>query len=426
MTVSGVRDPFGHPLRSGSGRLRDSLLESRHISPVTLGAAVASFAQGKIEGFCGPFELGAPDDLEKVVVDFIRGARKSLDVAVQELDSEPIAQALLDAALRGVDICMFIEQDYLRAAKPPRVTAKPGQTLRAAQLDVQWQERRRAGMSRTNRDILAALLRCGVDIKADLNSKIFHQKFIVRDYRNGKSSGAAGLLSGSANFTHTDMHQNLNHVVLFHDYRVARAYAGEFAELMGGTFGVLRLRDDDAPRTVNIKGVPVRILFAPDDFPELEIVKQMLKARSRLDFAVFTFAVSSGIDDALQMLHLAGIDIQGVLDAGQGAQDWACTPWLHEAGIEVFLSDGTKLQGLRKLHHKLMVIDDDIVIAGSMNYTQPANEYNDENIFVIGNPYDLPKREGGPVDHAECKAIASFFRNEIERIVANSTRFAPE
>ena len=335
---------------------------------------MASFAQGKIEAFCGPFELGAPDDLDKVVVGFIRGARKILDVAVQELDTEPIAQALLDAALRGIDICMFLEQDYLRAAKPPRVTPRHGETARAAQLAVQWEERRRPSTSRTNRDILAALLRCGVDIKADLNSRIFHQKFIVRDYRRGKALGAAGLLTGSANFTHTDMHQNLNHVVLFHDYRVARAYAIEFAELMRGTFGALRLREDQAPRTVNIKGVPVRVLFAPDDYPELEIVKQMLKARSRLDFAVFTFAVSSGIDDALQMLHLAGIDIQGVLDAAQGGHDWACTPWLHEAGIEVFLSDGSKLRGLRELHHKLMVIDDDIVIAGSMNYTQPANE----------------------------------------------------
>lgn len=386
---------------------------------------MATFAQGKIEAYCGPAELGAPDELERVVIEFIRGARKTLDIAVQELDSEPIAQALLDAALRGIDIRMFLEQDYLRAAAPPKVSAQDGQTRRQAELAAQWDERRRPASLRTNRDILAALLRCGVDIKADLNPRIFHQKFIVRDYRGGKSLGRAALLTGSANFTATDMHQNLNHLIVFHDYRVARAYAGEFAELMGGTFGALRLREEDLPRTINIKGVPVRVLFAPDDHPELEIVKQMLKARSRLDFAVFTFAVSSGIDDALLMLHLAGIDIQGALDAGQGAQDWAASHWLHEAGIEVFVPDKGQLPGLRKLHHKLMVIDDDIVVAGSMNYTGPANDYNDENIFVLGNPYDLPKSEGGPVDHTECKAIATFFRNEIERVVAKSRRFVP-
>lgn len=386
---------------------------------------MAIFAQGKIEAYCGPTELGAPDDLERVIVEFIRAAKKTLDIAVQELDSEPVAQALLDAALKGIDIRMFLEQDYLRAAVPPKVSPQDGQTQRQAELAAQWDERRRPASLRTNRDILAALLRCGVDIKADLNPQIFHQKFIVRDYRGEKSLGKAALLTGSANFTATDTHQNLNHVIVFHDTRVARAYASEFAELMGGTFGALRLREEELPKTINVKGVPVRVLFAPDDHPELEIVKQMLKARSRLDFAVFTFAVSSGIDDALQMLHLAGIDIQGVLDAGQGAQDWAASHWLHEAGIEVFVSDKNLLPGLRKLHHKLMVIDDDIVIAGSMNYTGPANDYNDENIFVLGNPYDLPKSEGGPVDHVECKAIATFFRNEIERIVAKSSRFVP-
>jgi len=46
------------------------------------------FADGEIEAYLGPPGLGAADDLEAVIVDFIAGARKKLDVAVQELDSE--------------------------------------------------------------------------------------------------------------------------------------------------------------------------------------------------------------------------------------------------------------------------------------------------------------------------------------------------
>jgi phosphatidylserine/phosphatidylglycerophosphate/cardiolipin synthase-like enzyme len=74
-----------------------------------------------------------------------------------------------------------------------------------------------------------------------------------------------------------------------------------------------------------------------------------------------------------------------------------------------------------------MVIDDAVVVAGSFNYTGPANEYNDENIFVIGSPYaDLPEREGGPTDLAECAIITSFFRAEIDRIITDlSEPFAP-
>jgi len=39
-----------------------------------------------------------------------------------------------------------------------------------------------------------------------------------------------------------------------------------------------------------------------------------------------------------------------------------------------------------------MVIDEPIVAAGSLNDTQPANEYNDENIFVMGSTHKKSKR----------------------------------
>ena len=60
---------------------------------------VAEFAGGEIELYAGPKELGAPYDLEQVIVEFIARAKDSLAVAVQELDSMPIAQAILDAGV---------------------------------------------------------------------------------------------------------------------------------------------------------------------------------------------------------------------------------------------------------------------------------------------------------------------------------------
>ena len=60
------------------------------------------FVGGRIKGYCGPKELGAPDELEGVIVDFIGRATATIDVAVQELDSEPIADALIDRRLAGL------------------------------------------------------------------------------------------------------------------------------------------------------------------------------------------------------------------------------------------------------------------------------------------------------------------------------------
>ena len=378
---------------------------------------MTKFADGKIEAFAGPDELGASDNLEDVIIDFIDGAKKTLFIAVQELDSEPVAQAIINAKWRGVDVRMILEQDYLASDKTPKANPKEGETLAEAAIRVQWNEYRRPEKVKTNRDILSALLRNAIDVKADYNPKIFHQKFVIRDYE-GKKRSTSALLTGSTNFTYTGTHKNYNHIVIFHDHRICKPYLLEFDEIRSGNFGALNLRKNNIPKTYNLNDVPVRILFAPDDSPELEIVKQMLKCRHRLDFSIFTFSASSGIDDAMAILRAAGREVQGVFDPGQGKMDWAATHWLHNEGIIVYFP--RKEPGFGKLHHKLMVIDEDIVVGGSFNYTAPANDYNDENIFVIGSPFDLPASKGGPVDHAECAKIAAFFRSAINQIVAKS------
>jgi phosphatidylserine/phosphatidylglycerophosphate/cardiolipin synthase-like enzyme len=60
-----------------------------------------------------------------------------------------------------------------------------------------------------------------------------------------------------------------------------------------------------------------------------------------------------------------------------------------------------------------MVIDDRIIVAGSFNYTQPANDYNDENLFVIGSPHR--EVEGIEVEADPVKDVAVHVRKEIKR-----------
>jgi phosphatidylserine/phosphatidylglycerophosphate/cardiolipin synthase-like enzyme len=384
---------------------------------------VATFADGKIEAYAGPAELGAADNLEHVIVDFIAGAKKSLDIAIQEIDSRTIAQAILDARWRGVRVQMFIEQDYIRTdlvgtpPKPP--TPEAGETPAQALERVQWL--RDDTELAINRQILAALLRSDVEIKGDYNPKIFHQKFILRDY-DGSAMPTSALLTGSANFTTTDTHKNLNNVVIFRNAHVCRQYLTEVAQLKAGSFG--RRMHGAKPATYDLGGVPVRVLFAPDHTPELEIVKQILKGSAECYFAIFTFAGSSGIDDALLAMAGGGMKVYGVLDRGQAAQQWAAPKWLKHANIKLFLpKKAGAFAGLRKLHHKLMVIDERIVVAGSYNYTEPANLYNDENIFVMGSTH--AEVAGVDVEVSPTRQLARFFKSEIERIIALSDPYTP-
>jgi phosphatidylserine/phosphatidylglycerophosphate/cardiolipin synthase-like enzyme len=156
----------------------------------------------------------------------------------------------------------------------------------------------------------------------------------------------------------------------------------------------------------------------------LEIMKQMLKGTREIYFAIFTFAGSSGIDDAMLALARSGMTIKGVLDPAQANHDWAAPAWLVHDNIDLYVPQRTGIfADLRKLHHKLMVIDEQIVIAGSFNYTAPANEYNDENIFVLGSVHT--EVEGIPVAANPCRDLAVHMKTEITRIIANSHPYSP-
>jgi hypothetical protein len=59
-------------------------------------------------------------------------------------------------------------------------------------------------------------------------------------------------------------------------------------------------------------------------------------AATIVDFAMFTFAQSSGIDDTMIRLAPALTRLRGVLDRGQGTQDWAATVPLAHAGVDLY------------------------------------------------------------------------------------------
>ena len=345
---------------------------------------------GNIEIYMGPHQVGAKDDLLGTIVSFIDNAKKRLFIAVQELDSEPIAKAIVRARQRKVLVKLVLEADYLRAK-------------RAHKDPFNKQDK---GEHETNRFLHDAILRANIKVNSDFNPHIFHQKFIVRD---GES-----VLTGSTNFTKTGVSVNLNHIVIIHDKRIAKIYEREFSEIQQGHFGKLNEGHDRSPAEIPVSGVRVKSLFAPDHNPEMEIMKQIAKANSRIDFAIFTFAASSGIDDQLVFARNAGLPVRGAFFASQANQKWSAKKILQNAQAEIYLVPRKNLPepAPRKLHHKLMVIDEQLIIAGSFNYTGPANYVNDENILILG---DLDETKQASIKKQ--KELAKYALDEINWIV---------
>ncbi|KAA3621018.1 MAG: phospholipase [Bacteroidetes bacterium] len=343
---------------------------------------------GNIEFYMGPDNVNGPDNLQKTIINFIEGATDRLDIAIQELDNREIAKAIIKAKQNGIKVRIVLEADYLLAKS---ISSEPFTAK---------------GPHERNRELHNAILRSKIKVNSDFNPKIFHQKFIIRDN--------SSILTGSTNFTDTGTNQNLNHVVIIHDKEIAKIYTKEYKEIQQGHFGKLNEGHDPKPNEIMVSNVRVKPLFAPDHNPEMEIMKQIAKAKKRVDFSIFTFAESSGIDDQMVFARNAGIDVKGSLYKSAANQKWSAKETLRNGNVEIFLVPKSGLQKPRprKLHHKLMVIDEQLVIAGSFNYTGPANLLNDENILIIG---DLDSVDQDSINKQ--KKIAEFALTEMNRII---------
>jgi len=77
----------------------------------------------------------------------------------------------------------------------------------------------------------------------------------------------------------------------------------------------------------------------------------------------------------------SGIDVAGVFETVGSETDAAELNTLYCANIPV-LQDGNS----SFMHHKVIIVDESLVITGSMNFSTSAETRNDENIILIDNP----------------------------------------
>ncbi len=90
---------------------------------------------------------------------------------------------------------------------------------------------------------------------------------------------------------------------------------------------------------------------------------------------------SAPIAKALVDAHKRGVDIKVILDKSQRTQKYSSADFVQHAGIPTFIDAKHAIA-----HDKIMVIDGEVVITGSFNFTKNAEENNAENLLVIRSP----------------------------------------
>lgn len=290
---------------------------------------------------------GGPDE---ILAAAIGRARLTVDIAAYDLNLWSVRDALLDAHRRGVAVRMVAESDNL------------------------------------DRPEIEALVQAGIPVLGDRREGLMHHKFVVIDRLE--------VWTGSMNFTINGAYRNDNNLVRVRSSRLAQDYLTEFEEMFThDRFGPASLPDTPLPSVV-VDGVQIDVLFSPDDGAASQLVALVNGAQESVYFMAYSFTAD---DIALAMLGRAraGVTVSGVFETSQFASNQGTEYGnLRAAGLDVHLDENP-----RNMHHKVIVIDERIVVMGSYNFSASAETRNDENVLVIHSP-----------------EIAALYVNEFTRV----------
>lgn len=225
---------------------------------------------------------------------------------------------------------------------------------------------------------------------------IMHNKFLVID-ADAENPNQPIVWTGSVNWTSDQLNgPDLNNVLVIQDQSLARAYKIEFEEMYGGSgpfpdktksrTGPEKM--DNTPHHFLIGGRKVRSYFSPSDKVNQQIIDVIGSTQFDIEFAsmlITRFDILNAIEAKAQK---QGYEIFGITH-DSAASDPA--PYIWFKMRQILTSDHMKshngLKGI--MHHKFLVVDatksssDPQVLTGSHNWTNSADQRNDENTLII-------------------------------------------
>ncbi|MBK9209249.1 MAG: hypothetical protein IPL71_13460 [Anaerolineales bacterium] len=311
--------------------------------------------------FTDPLVTNNPNVIEGSVaaklIEFINNAQTSIHIASFEFNLTPVAEALIAAKNRGVDVKWLTDNKYgLEFDREPE------------------------------RGQFALLTAAGIEVKDDAGrSALMHNKFWIFDQQI--------TWTGSTNITVNGVYKQNNNVLVIHSPEIAFIYEREFQEMWSGQFG------PRAPSTMSnqwaiLDGTPIQVVFSAEDHALSNIIALVNDAKISVRFLAFSFT-DYPLAQAMIDRSKAGVDVKGVFETtgSESINSELMNFWCAQVPAR---QDGNSSSFL---HDKIIIIDNSIVVTGSLNYSTNADEANDENIVIL--------------DNAE---IASLYLQEFEKL----------
>ncbi len=266
----------------------------------------------------------------------IDSAQSSVDLCIYDLDLFDVARALTDAEKRGVAVRVVTDTDNFK-------------------------------LQAVNR-----LKDAKIPVVPDNRPAIMHNKFVIVD--------AKYVWTGSFNFTINGSRKNDNNALILESPQLAACYQTKFEEYFSGKFGPKARRKTNGGKVVIGGTMPVEVMFSPSDGVQKRLLEELAKAKHSVRMMAFSFTAPE-VAKELTSLAKRGVSVRCLFDNGQAHGEYSQNKFLGRNGVAVRLAPNRS----GKMHHKVIIIDDETVITGSYNFSRNAERSNDENILIIKN-----------------------------------------
>jgi len=334
---------------------------------------------------------------------FIRGAQRSLDMALYDFRLSPPLKAIVAGALRErADAGVTIRIAYDADKPEPPLTAQ--------------------GMDPAPPGTGAFVRSLGYPTQRIGGPKLMHHKYIIRDgpTPDGSTGDAStGVWTGSTNMTDDSWSVEENNILQIASPAMARWYAQDFAQLWEtGTIGNSGAFDT-APVALMYDGTPLmaQVRFSPGRGEQIDgvVAQRVAGAQRRVRIASMLLNSGTLIGTLNDLLREGRVPVSGVYDRTQMAgvllqwQDVPHNVWKIDAIRQIIAQAGligknstpytpTTIHDF--MHIKALVVDD-TVITGSYNFSRSA-EFNAENLLILESAA-LADRYSAFIDHLMTK-----------------------
>ena len=205
--------------------------------------------------------------------------------------------------------------------------------------------------------------------QGDDKSHLMHNKFIIFDNQI--------VITGSMNFSKTGLSGfNSNCIFSINSNEIAKIYTDEFNQMISGKFKQHKSRLKT--QIVSLNSTKITPLFSPQDKIVTNQILSLIKNAKNYIYIPAFIITHEKLAEELISAKQRGVDVKIILDASTSLSAKNKLLKLRNAQIPVKIENYAG-----KIHSKSIIIDDKYIIAGSMNFTNSGENYNDENSLII-------------------------------------------